>query len=150
MPVETITIGPGRLTIGAEADLTNFSSQITKALIKPDVKKGDSINVLSGETVSGDRSESFTLDGTMLQDLNAGLNESKAIWLFEHRGEDHPFVYVPANAAAVQISGTLTVEAVDLGGEVKTKPTSDFSFELVGAPVIAAMAAARGAGDIGL
>lgn len=134
MPVQSITVGPGVLTIGATTDLTTFESQTTSCKLTPSVDKGDPINVLSGEQVSGDRTESWTLDGNFLQDF--GSTDSRVEWLFEHRGEDHPFEYTPNTAKGKSVTGTLTVEAVDIGGDVNTKPTSDFSFALVGSPAI--------------
>lgn len=134
MPVNTITVGPGVLTIGSDTALQNFSGQITSAKVTPNVDKGDPINVLSGETVAGDRTETFTLNGTMLQDFGAAA--SKTEWLFAQRGVTHPFVYTPSSAAGKSISGSLVVEAIEIGGDVTTKPTSDFEFELVGPPVI--------------
>ena len=134
MAVESITIGPGTLSIGATDKLTTFESQTTSCKLVPSVDKGDNIPVLSGEEVAGDRSESFTLEGTFLQDF--GSTGSRTEWLFTHRGEQHPFVYVPNTAKGKKITGTLTVEAVEIGGDVKSKPTSDFEFSLIGPPVI--------------
>lgn len=134
MAVQYITVGPGVLRIGDDAAASDFSSQITAATIKPKVDQSDSIPVLSGEEIAGDRSESFTLEGSLLQDL--GATDSRVEWLWEHRGEKHPFSYIPANSAGRQITGELIVEAVELGGEVKKKPQSDFEFQLVGAPQI--------------
>lgn len=151
MPVKYITVGPGTLTIGADADLTDFSAQATACKLVPSVDNGDPINVLSGEQVPGDRSESFALEGTFLQDLQAtGLGTTD--WLFEHRGETHDFVFVPATAAGRQVSGELVVEAIDIGGDAKTKPTSDFSFIVINpalGDVTVALAAAGIAGGKG-
>lgn len=139
MTVNYITMGPGTLSIG-DAPLKDFSSQCTSVKLTPAVDNGEPINVLSGEQVAGDRSESFTLDGTFLQDLGV---DSATEWLFTNRGETMPFVFVPSTTAGRQISGDLVVEAIDIGGDVKTKPTSDFSFVVVGAPTIAAAAVAE-------
>lgn len=127
MTVKYITVGPGTLTIGSDDDLTDFSAQATSCKLTPAVDNGDPINVLSGEQVPGDRAESFTLDGTFLQDLQA-TGTGTTDWLFEHRGETQDFVFVPQSAAGRQVSGQLVVEAIDIGGDAKTKPTSDFSF----------------------
>lgn len=135
MAVNTVTVGAGQLTIGADTALINFSSQITTATLVPDVDQDDPIKVLSGESVAGDRTESFTLEGTMLQDL--GATESTTEWLFEHRGETHAFEYVPNTTKGRKITGSLVVEAIEIGGDVGTKPTSDFEFTLIGEPVIA-------------
>jgi hypothetical protein len=136
MTIQYITVGPGLLTIGDATDLTDFSSQTTSVKLTPAVDNGDPINVLSGEQVAGDRTESFTLDGTFLQELGA---DSTTEWLYEHRGEQHSFVFTPSTTAGRSITGQLIVEAIDIGGDVKTKPTSDFSFVVVGAPVIGAV-----------
>lgn len=138
MAVNTITVGAGSLTIGATTDLTNFSGQVTSCRLVPSVDQGDAINVLSGESVAGDRTESFTLEGTLLQDF--GSTESTTEWLFEHRGETHVFEYTPSTAKGRKVTGSVVVESIEIGGDVSTKPTSDFSFTLVGEPVIAPVA----------
>lgn len=136
MAVNTVTVGAGKLTIGASTDLTTFSGQVTACRLVPSVDQGDSIMVLSGESVAGDRTESFALEGTLLQDLGATISTTE--WLFTNRGETHVFEFVPSTAAGKKITGSLVVEAIEIGGDVSTKPTSDFSFVVVGAPVIAA------------
>lgn len=137
MAVKTITVGPGALTIGSDLNITNFESQVTGARLVPNVDTEDSINVLSGEQVAGDRSESFTLEGTLLQDF--GATGSTTEWLYNHRGEEHPFSFTPSTAAGKKITGNLVVEAIEIGGDARTKPTSDFEFVVVGAPTIASV-----------
>lgn len=134
MPVQTVTVGPGELTIGAATALMDFSSQCTSCTLTPSVDTGDQLNVLSGESVSGDRTETWALSATLLQDF--GADDGTTEWLFDHRGEDHPFTYEPNSAKGKTIKGTLTVEAIAIGGDVKTKPTSDIEFALVGSPTI--------------
>lgn len=134
MAVNTITMGPGKFTIGDVAALTTFDSQVRAIRLVPSVDNGDPIDVLSGEQVAGDRSESFTIEGTMLQDF--GSTASRTEWLFEHRGETHSFEFVPSTAAGKKITGQLQVEAIEIGGDVKTKPESDFEFNVIGVPVI--------------
>ena len=135
MAVKTLTIGPGKLSIGSDALIQQFESQVTGVKLVPNVETEDAINVLSGEQVAGDRSESFTLEGSMLQDF--GDTNSKTEWLFNHRGEEHPFSFQPNNTKAKKITGTLVVEAIEIGGDARTKAQSDFEFQVIGAPVIA-------------
>lgn len=137
MTVNAPTVGPGLLTIGDEAALTNFSSQIRSAKLVPSVTKGDPIDVLSGEQAPGDRTETHKLVVKLQSDF--GHADSRTEWLWTHRGEQHPFVYVPNNALGRQISGQLVVEPIEIGGDVKTKPASDVEFDLVGAPVFTAV-----------
>lgn len=135
MPVNYITVGPGTLEIGATGSLTDFSSQCTSVKLTPSVDNGDALNVLSGEQIPGDRTESWTLDGTFVQDYgSAGVTTR---FLFDNRGTTMDFEFTPVNATAADvITGRLVVEAIDIGGDVKTTPTSDFSFVIVGAPVL--------------
>lgn len=139
MPVNTMTIGPGKLSIGADTALQNFESQVTACTLKPKVDNEDPIPVLSGEQAPGDRSESWTLEGELLQDF--GSTKSTVEWLFAHRGETHPFTFVPSTAAGKSIKGQLVVEAVDIGGEARKKPTSEFEFVVIGSPTFASGAA---------
>lgn len=134
MAIETMKVGPGKLSIGDADDLTQFESQILSAILEPEVEKGDPITVLSGEKRSGNRTEAWKLTGNMLQDL--GATDSRTEWLFDHRGEDHPFEYAPNNAKGKKVTGTLTVEAVAIGGDVDENGESEFEFELVGEPKI--------------
>lgn len=134
MAINTTTVGAGTLTVGAVAELTNFSGQVTSVRVIPSVDYGDQLRALSGEVVAGDRTESWTIEGTILQDL--GATESTTEWLFEHRGESHVFEFVPNTAKGKKVVGTVTVEAIEVGGDVGTKPTSDFAWTLVGDPVI--------------
>lgn len=138
MPVDTITIGAGTLVLGEEGSLTNLESQVTACRLVPSVENSDPTNVLSGEQAPGDRSESFTLKGTILQDFGraSGSGVDLTAWLFDHRGETMPFTFVPNTSKGKGITGDLTVEAIDIGGDVKTKPTSDFEWTVVGAPSI--------------
>lgn len=132
MTVGVLTVGPGKLTIGADTLTSAFESQITEAIAQPKVDNDDPIHVLSGESVSGARKETWTLEGEMLQDY--GLAASRSEWLFEHAGEEHPFTYIPANANGFGISGTLVAEATAIGGKVTEKATSEFEFVIVGRP----------------
>lgn len=132
MTVNAPTVGPGLLTIGEAAALTNFSSQIRSAKLVPNVAKGDPIDVLSGETVPGDRTETNTLVISLQSDF--GHDDSRTEWLWEHRGETHPFAYVPNNALGRRISGSIVVEPIEIGGDVKSKPNTEVTFDLVGPP----------------
>lgn len=136
--VQTITIGPGVLTIGADTDLQQFEQQVTSCKVTPSVDKGDRVPTLSGASVAGDRTESFTLNGSFLQDF--GRQDSTTEWLWEHRGEVHPFTYTPNAANGRTVNGRLTVEAIEIGGDAETKPTSDFEFELESAPTFTSAA----------
>lgn len=139
MTVDTITIGAGTLALGETGTLTNLESQVTSCRLVPNVENGDPTNVLSGEQAPGDRSENFTLKGTILQDFGrdtTGGGTDITAWLYEHRGETMPFTFTPNTSRGKSVSGDVTVEAIEIGGDAKTKPTSDFEWQIVGAPTI--------------
>ena len=72
MPVRQTKLGPGKLTItgaGAPGLTHDLSSQVRKCQLVPSVKQDDPLTVLSGETVAGDRSESWALEGAILDDF---------------------------------------------------------------------------------
>lgn len=130
MPVQTVTVGPGLLNIGEAGDLKALASQVTSATLTPSVDREDPIPVLSGETVAGDRTESWTLNGEFLQDFGYGdLRLSE--YCFTNRGKSMPFEYVPNNEGDKKIVGTLTVEAINIGGDVKTKGRAEFEWEVL-------------------
>lgn len=138
MPVQTMTMGPGTLSLGEAGSLQQLESQLTNCRVSPSVDTGDPINVLSGEQAPGDRTESFTLAGTLVQDF--GNVESVTEWTWQNRGQQVPFTFTPNTAKGRSITGTVTVEAVEIGGDVKTKPTSDFEWTIIGAPDLGAAA----------
>jgi hypothetical protein len=71
---------------------------------------------------------------TVVQDLDtAGL----VAWSWAHKGEDVPFTYTPSTAVGTAITGTVTVDPLSIGGDIGSKPTSDFTWTCVGFPTLA-------------
>lgn len=141
MPIQSFKMGPGTLTLGAGGDLLDVSCQLTNARVEPseDVEKNAAVPVLCGEELPEEESAtySFRLKGTVLQDLAAA---GVCDWTLEHRGEEVAFEFVPNTVAARQVTGTVRIAPIVIGGEVsKTKrPTSDLDFKIIGDPVFAA------------
>lgn len=138
MPINTTKLGPGTLTLGAGAIEVN--AQLTSASVTPSesVETTDPIKVLSGETMEGDETATYTfvLDGTFLQDL--GAVSSVVAWSWENMGTEQPFVFTPNTAAGVACSGTLVPVPLRIGGdEVDAGPmSSDFSWRIKGTPTL--------------
>lgn len=139
MAVSTVVGGPGKLTLGAAGTLKTLTAQVRSCTLEPSVDTGDSIVTLSGESVGGARTESFALTGTILQDLGAtaGITE----WLYSNAGTTQPFVFTPSTASGKQITGSVVIEAISIGGEVGSVLESDFEWQTVGnRPTIGAIA----------
>ena len=137
MTIQKTKTGPGKFTVGSSSDLTTFDSQVLSITLEPDVSTGDAKTVLSGEVAPGDRTEKWKLTGTLLSDF--GAPKSLVEYCFTKRGTQQPFKFTPATAAGKEFTGTLTIEALAIGGDVGETPEPDFEFELVGEPILAAI-----------
>lgn len=131
MPPIAEEMGPGTLAIGAVGTSIDVTAQLTKAAVNWKANAADSKKVLSGDTVGGGRTYSAQLACTVYQDdLTAG---GMTDWTWAHKGESHPFNFVPTNGGR-GITGVLTVDPIDHGGDVGAKNTSDFTWDIVGDP----------------
>jgi hypothetical protein len=135
MPVETVKVGPGTISVGDVGSEVDFSAQVLSAVVSWSKDKEDDRKVLTGETVVGATKRSATISVTVLQDLANAAGLVRFSW--ESKGEEHDFRYVPNTVADVEITGTVTVEPVDVGGEVDSDAESEFEWDFVGEPVLA-------------
>lgn len=131
MAVKTYKLGPGELTIGETGSLLNLSCQLTKAQITWDKDAEDPQHVLCGDVVPGDVTYTAKLTGTVIQDLSA---DGMMDYTWTNKGEAVPFTFTPSTTAGRTVTGTVVIDPLDLGGDVKTKPSSDFEWDIVGEP----------------
>ena len=125
-------LGPGTLTIGTTTPL-DLSCQLSAAKVEWDKDKEDDTPVLCGESLPGGVTYTAKLTGTVLLDLSDG---GMVDFTWTEKGNVHPFTFVPNDAAAKQVSGSLTVDPLDVGGdEVKKNMSVDFEWDIVGEPV---------------
>lgn len=124
--------GPGTLTFGETGTPTDFSAQCTNVRLSPSVNEEDNITVLSGEEIPGDDTIDWTIAGTLNQSFDkAGL----LFYCYENRLTTVPFKFVPNNdLAEYGWEGTAKIVPLEVGGDVKTKNTSDFEFKCIGEP----------------
>lgn len=134
MPAQTESLGPGELTIGEVGDQIDFSCQLTAATLTPAVDQDDNTPVLCGDVVPGERRYTWTLAMTVLQDWRA---EGVTAFAFDHRGQAHPFTFTPDTDGGPIVTGTLTVDPMNLGGEARARATADWTLSLVDEPEIA-------------
>ncbi|NQX26833.1 hypothetical protein HQQ81_05640 [Microbacteriaceae bacterium VKM Ac-2854] len=132
MPVKSNILGPGSLKLGETASPIEFAAQLTKAALTPSVDSEDDIPVLSGDILAGDDTTTWELSGTVMQDYDL---ESLEDWCFENRSTVVPFQFEPDSTAGRRAwSGSVKVRPLTVGGDVKKRNTSDFTFPLVGEP----------------
>ena len=135
MPIKAQKLGNGTLSIGAIGSPLDLSAQITNCRLSPSVDKEDPVTTLSGDSLAGTRTVTWTLAGTMLQDIS---DDGVVQWLFDNAGEEVPFTWTPNTEVGTDFTGTIVVDPIEIGGDVGAKNSSDFEFEVVGQPVMSA------------
>ena len=140
MTVETVPksykLGPGSLIIGDTGTPMEISCQITACSIEFDVNADDDVPTLCGGTLAGDETETAKLTGTIIQDLS---DDGVVEYSWDNSGTVLPFVFIPNTDVAKQITGDLKMRRLNVGGDVKTSPTSDFEWPIVGLPIMDAV-----------
>jgi hypothetical protein len=101
------------------------------------VESSDAVPVLSGEELPAEEtaSVSFVLNATLLQDLAAA---GVVDYSWTNSGDEVAFVFIPNTVLDRQVAGTARVVPITIGGEAKTRPTSDISWACIGTPVFGA------------
>ncbi|MFC4127386.1 hypothetical protein [Nocardia rhizosphaerae] len=126
-------MGPGTLTIGPVGTEMDFSCQITNGVLEPDFDSDDDLYTLCGDTLPGEQKTTWKLSGTAIQDLAAaGIVK----WTWDNAGTEQPFTFTPSTSVGSSFTGTVVVRPLSVGGDVKTRPTSDFEFPVVGDPTM--------------
>lgn len=135
MPIKSYKVGPGTLTLGAVGSPVDLTAQVTSCTVKWNKDQADNVPVLSGEELSGDITYTASLAATVLQDLS---DDGLVDYTWTNKGDQVPFTFVPSSATGKAISGVLVVDPIDVGGDVKTRPTSDLEWACVGEPTLGA------------
>lgn len=127
-------LGPGLLTLGEAGSLRQFAANTTATYLEPSYSDGDVVDFLDGSSDTEVDEETWTLQGTVRQDLTAtGALED---WCLENAGQMVPFTFTPVADEGKSYTGQCKVRAIRIGGDVKAKNTSDFSFPVKGKPTI--------------
>jgi hypothetical protein len=135
MPAIVSKLGPGKLTVGTTPN--DFSCQVTAARVEWEVDEGDDVVVLCGDTVPGARTYSAHLTATILSDLAKTPGPGIVEHSWTAKGTQETFVFVPSTAAAKQVTGSVILDPISVGGdESGQNMTSDFDWAIVGVPVI--------------
>lgn len=137
MPATVTKLGPGTLTIDV-GSVVDLSVQVTSATVQWSKESEDDVTVLSGDVVPGVTTYSAVLSGEILQDLADASGVVATSWA--QRGEEATFTYVPSTAAGRQVTGVLIVDPLDVGGEIGSRGTSSFEWQIVGDPTLTAVA----------
>lgn len=135
MTVKSYKLTAGTLLFGTAP--LDVSAQTTKITIKAaeNVATIEAVPVLTGGELPAEDDVIYTwaMEATLLQDLDvAGVIE----WSWNNKGTWQPFVFIPSNAADRGVSGECRPVPLDIGGDVKTRPTSDLTWVVRGSSTV--------------
>lgn len=130
--VNSYKMGPGTLTLGSSP--LDVSAQVTscKVAASENVSSEDAIPVLSGDEIPGEEDVTleWAISGTFVQDLAlAGV----VAYTWTNASDWVAFHFVPNTTGDRAISGECRLIPLDAGGDVKSRPTSDFEWRARGA-----------------
>lgn len=132
---DSYKLGPGTLTVGTGGGEIELNIQLTNARVEPteNVDEGDDLNLLDGSTLDGEDNVTYdyVLAGTMVQDL---LDTGVTAYTWANAGEELAFEFVPVTARVASVVGVVRIVPVQIGGDVKSRNTADFSWACIGTP----------------
>jgi|SRR5215469_2674522 len=134
MPITSSKLKTGTLSLGT-APGEDFACQATAVRLTPSYEDdGDFVETLCGENISPNKKETWTIGGTSIQDFDdpAGFVQ----YCFDHATEVVDFSWCPSTAASPTYTGRCTIVAVEIGGDVNARLTTDWEFDVEGKPVI--------------
>lgn len=130
----TTRLGPGEFTFGPTGTPLDASCQLANGTVSWEKDADDDITTLCGDTAAGSVTYTATMSGNLLQDLTE--DDGLVAYTWAHKGEAVPFTYIPNSAAGATVTGTLTIDPLDVGSseDYGAVMTSDFEWSCVGEP----------------
>ena len=127
-----LSLGPGTLIFGEPSvDQLDISCQVTACKVTFASDKEDDLPTLCGGVISGEKVYTSKLEFSAAQDLEVnGMID----WTWKHAGKEVPFTFAPRNDETAAIKGTVVIDPVEIGGDVKKRNISEAEFDLVGMP----------------
>ena len=138
----------GTLTFGGEGggtapDGTVFACQATTVKVTPSYDDdGDAVETLCGDSIAAGKKDKWTLNGTSIQDFDDP--EGFLAYCFENSLLTVAFTWVPNIVGAPTWAGDVVIRALEEGGDVNTRLTTDWEFDIQGRPTRTAAAADDG------
>jgi hypothetical protein len=109
-----------------------FACQATNVHVTPSYDDdGDAVETLCGDSLAPGKTESWVIGGTSIQDFDDP--DGFQAFCFAHAMETVAFSWQP-NENAPTWAGNCIVVATEEGGDVSTRLTSDWEFDIVGRP----------------
>jgi hypothetical protein len=146
MPLNETRLGPGNLLLGTTPG-TEYGFGVSKLALVPTVNSTDGTPTLGTPEPPPTTQTAYALSGTAINDFTDPLGLQR--YCFDNDGDEVAFSWTPNSAETTPaiLTGTLTVRAFEMGGDVAVEITTDFEWPITGKPVwTGGSAAAAGAG----
>jgi hypothetical protein len=139
MAIKSFKMGDGTFKLGP-AGVQDASCQVTNLRVECDenVTSSDAVAVLCGEELPAEDEVELTwkLSGNVVQDIAAADLVS---YTWTNASDEVAFEFVPNTVAARKVTGIVRLVPLTLGGDVKKRPQADFTWQIIGTPVLAAV-----------
>lgn len=138
MTIKSYKMGDGTFKLGP-AGAQDASCQVTNLRVEcsENVSTQDAVDVLCGEQLPAedDVTLSWQVAGNVIQDIAA---TDLVAYTWTNASDVVDFEFVPSTAAARKVTGQVRIIPLTLGGDVKSRPQADFTWQIIGTPVLAA------------
>jgi hypothetical protein len=138
MPITESRVKSGTLTFGGEGGGTAgtgtvFACQATTVKVTPSyAADGDAVETLCGDQIPEGKKTTWTLNGTSIQDFDDP--EGFLAYCFTNSLTTVAFEWAPNITGAPTWSGDCVIKALEEGGDVNKRITTDWEFDIVGTP----------------
>ena len=148
MSINESRVRRGTLTFGASGggtapDGTVFACQATSVKVTPSYDDdGDAVETLCGDTIPQGKKEKWTLNGTSIQDFDDP--EGFLAYCYTNSLATVAFEWTPNDGTAPTWAGEVVIRALEEGGDVNARLTTDWEFDISGRPTRTAAALDEG------
>lgn len=124
----SVQMGPGTVKLGP-AGVQNISLQVSSFTVQfsESVETVAAVPVITGDELPAEETPnvSWAVSGTIIQDIAAA---GVVAYSWSNAKTELALEFIPNTAAARKVTGTIVMVPLNLGGDAKTKPTSDFTW----------------------
>lgn len=138
MTITESRVKKGTLTFGGSgggtpSPGTAFACQATNVHVTPAYDNdGDDQETLCGDKILAGKKESWVIGGTSIQDFDDP--EGFLAYCYDNAMDAVAFEWAPNIDGAPTWAGTCTIVALEEGGDVNTRVTSDWEFDILDRP----------------
>ena len=129
MPTPTsYKMGPGTVKLGV-GGVQNISIQVTSFTVQfaESVETQAAVPVITGDELPAEETPTVTwsVAGNVIQDLAAA---GVVAYSWTNAKAELDLEFIPNPVAARKVTGTIVMVPINLGGDAKTRPQSDFTW----------------------